>query len=61
MPLKDWFVNAGAWRDAQSPAQRGCGCVTLIALGLLCLAFMFGGMMGDYIGPPEGAAEYSRL
>jgi ABC-type arginine transport system permease subunit len=48
------------WRDAQPLSQKGCGCIGLLALGVLCFAFMGGAMMGDYMGPPEGAAEDAR-
>jgi len=45
------------WRDAQSPISKGCGCIALVAIGLLACAFMMGALMGDYFGPPEGRAH----
>jgi len=36
----------------------GCGC--LIGIGLILTAVMIGAMMGDYIGPPEGAEANRR-
>ena len=37
--------------------EKGCGCALLFAIGLLSIARMLGSVMGDYIGPPEGAAQ----
>jgi hypothetical protein len=48
------------WRATQTPEDRGCGCALLAVLGVVCLAFMLGALMGDYGGPPELAAENSR-
>ena len=45
-----------SWKDAQPPLSKGCGCLALCAIGLLASAFLMGAMMGDYIGPAEGAA-----
>lgn len=45
------------WRDSQNPGSKGCGCATLVGIGLLACGFLMGSMMGDYIGPPEGAAQ----
>jgi hypothetical protein len=48
------------WRDAQSSTAKGCGCATLFAIGLLACAFIMGAVMGDYVGPREGAAADIR-
>ena len=45
------------WRDSQSPVSKGCGCAVLMGIGVLACAFLMGSVMGDYIGPPEGAAQ----
>lgn len=49
------------WKDSQSPAAKGCGCAALVGIGGLAFAVMSVSSMGDYGGPPEGAAANSRL
>ncbi len=43
----------------RSGCERGCVSVLIALVGLFFLARMFGGVMGDYIGPPEKLAEHN--